>query len=82
MIKEDSSRRIKRLLIQARLVEDLYGHLVSSESFRSEVTRALEPTYSNYKRQELLNKIQEAQKELNRQKNILTKISKILRSLS
>lgn len=50
-------------------------------SFPEEVTRALEPTYSKEKRKQLLEEIQLIQKDLNRQKNLLSKISKELRKL-
>lgn len=49
--------------------------------FPEEVTRALEPTYSKEKRKQLLEEIQLIQKDLNRQKNLLSKISKELRKL-
>jgi len=49
--------------------------------FPEEVTRALEPTYSKEERRKILEEIQRYQKQLNRQKNHLSKISKELRKL-
>lgn len=80
MTKEDS-RKVKRLFLCLRLERDFWDNLIEMKSIESEVTRALEPTYS-YSRSQLLQKISEAQKSLNKQKNLLTKISKVLRKVN
>lgn len=81
MTKEEI-RKIEKLLLGLKINEAILRSTVTSDLFREEVTRALEPTYSNLEREEMLQNISNAQKILNRQKNLLTKISKVLRSQS
>lgn len=82
-MSKETLRKVEKLLLKLRLADinrdQIWKHFFS---IQKEVTRALEPTYSQDERKMILIEIQLMQTELNRQKNLLSKISKELRNHS